>query len=163
MGFKVVVLDEVEKENWVKISRKGTHWLRGFYISKIFVDSDIVVQTCCIKAHSLGGHFSTSIKNSVGLVAKRVPGGLYNYMWELHGSPHQRQMIAEINKFYKVNFVLMDATKAFASGGPEKGTEVEPNLMLTSMDRVAIDAIGVAILRKCGASSLMKKPIFEMD
>jgi uncharacterized protein (DUF362 family) len=35
--------------------------------------------------------------------------------------------------------------------------------MLASRDRVAIDAVGVAILRKFGASSLAKKPIFELD
>lgn len=163
MGFKVVVLEEEPKENWVKIDRRGTHWLKGFYISKVFLDSDVVVQTCCLKAHRFGGHFTVSLKNSVGLVAKRVPGGLYNYMWELHGSPYQRQMIAEINKFYKVDFVVIDALKAFVSGGPEKGTVVEPNLMLASRDRVSIDAVGVAILRKFGASSIMKKPIFELD
>jgi uncharacterized protein (DUF362 family) len=104
-----------------------------------------------------------SLKNSVGLVAKRLPRGVYNYMWELHGSPYQRLMIAEINKFYKVDLVIMDATKAFVSGGPEKGKMVEPNLLLASRDRVAIDAVGVAILRKYGASSIMKKPIFELD
>ncbi len=163
MDFKVIVLDEEKKENWVKIDRDGTHWLRGFYISKVFLDSDIVIQTCCLKAHRFGGHFTMSLKNSVGLVAKKVPGGLYNYMWELHGSPYQRLMIAEINKFYKVDFVVMDAIKAFVSGGPEKGTVVEPNLLLASIDRVAIDAVGLAILRRYGASSLMKKPIFELD
>jgi uncharacterized protein (DUF362 family) len=163
MGFKVVVLDEEPKENWVKIDRSGTHWLKGFYISKVFLDSDMVVQTCCLKAHRFGGHFTMSLKNSVGLVAKRVPGGLYNYMWELHGSPHQRQMIAEINKFYKVDYVVMDALKAFISGGPEKGTVVEPGLLLASRDRIAIDAVGVAVLRRFGASSIMKKPIFDLD
>ncbi len=163
MGFKVIILDEEKKENWVKIDRDGTHWLKGFYISKVFLDADIVIQTCCLKAHRFGGHFTMSLKNSVGLVAKRVPGGLYNYMWELHGSPYQRLMIAEINKFYKVDFVIMDAMKAFISGGPEKGTVVEPNLLLASRDRVAIDAVGVAILRRFGASSLMKKSVFELD
>lgn len=163
MGFRTIVLDEEKKENWVKIDRRETHWLKGFYISKIFLDSDVVIQLCCLKAHRFGGHFTISLKNSVGLVAKRIPGGLYNYMWELHGSPYQRLMIAEINKFYKVDFVVMDAIKAFVSGGPEKGTVVEPNLLLASRDRVAIDAVGVAILRRYGASSLMNKPIFEMD
>lgn len=163
LDFKVIVLDEEKKESWVKIDRDGTHWLRGFYISKVFLESDIVLQTCCLKAHRFGGHFTMSLKNSVGLVAKKVPGGLYNYMWELHGSPYQRLMIAEINKFYKVDFVIMDAIKAFISGGPEKGTVVEPNLLLASRDRVAIDAVGVTILRMHGASSLMKKSIFELD
>lgn len=163
MGFKVIVLDEQKRENWVKIDRAGTHWLRGFYIAKVFMDADAVIQTCCLKTHRFGGHFTMSLKNSVGLVAERFPHAVYNYMWELHVSPYQRLMIAEINKFYKVAFVVMDATKAFVSGGPERGTEVEPNLLLASGDRVAIDAVGVAILRKNGASSVMKKSIFELD
>ncbi len=135
----------------------------GFYLPKVLLDADIVVQTCCLKTHRFGGHFTMSLKNSVGLVAKTVPGGLYDYMWELHGSPYQRLMIAEINKFYGVGLVVMDATEAFVSGGPDKGAEVKPGLMLASGDRVAIDAVGVAILRRFGASSLAKKPIFELD
>ena len=163
LDFKVVVLDEEPKEAWVRIEHSGTHWLKGFYISKIFLDSDIVVQTCCLKTHRFGGHFTMSLKNSVGLVAKSVPGGIYNYMWELHGSPYQRLMVAEINKSYKVNLVVMDAAEAFISGGPDKGSGVKPGLMLASSDRVAIDAVGVAILRSFGAPSLMKKPIFALD
>ena len=104
-----------------------------------------------------------SLKNSVGLVAKKTPGGIYDYMYELHGSPFQRLMIAEINKYYRVDFVVMDAAKAFIDGGPDKGTEVEPGLMLAGKDRVALDAVGVAILREFGNSSLTKKPVFELD
>jgi uncharacterized protein (DUF362 family) len=163
LDFRVIVLDEEPKRNWVKIERGETHWLEGFYLSKVFLDADLVVQTCCLKTHRFGGHFTMSLKNSVGLVAKKVSGGLYDYMWELHGSPYQRLMIAEINKFYRVDLVVMDAAEAFVSGGPDKGIHVRPGLMLASRDRVAIDAVGVAILRSFGASSLSDKPIFELD
>ena len=85
-------------------------------------------------------------------------------MWELHGSPYQRHMIAEINKHYKPDLIVMDGIKAFTDGGPERGKEVQPNLMLASKDRVAIDAVGVAILRRYGATShIMKGRIFELD
>ncbi|MCP8310902.1 MAG: DUF362 domain-containing protein [Candidatus Methylarchaceae archaeon HK01M] len=164
LGFKVVVLDEIDKEGWMKIDRDGTHWLRGFYISKVFLEADKVVQTCCLKAHRFGGHFTMSLKNSVGLVAKKVPGGLYNYMWELHGSPYQRRMISEINKFYDVDLVVMDAIKAFVNKGPELGDVVEPNLLLASRDRIAIDADGVAILRSYGSTKdIMNGKIFELE
>lgn len=163
LGFRVIVLDEEPKEDWVKIGHTGTHWLEGFYLPKVLLDADIVVQTCCLKTHRFGGHFTMSLKNSVGLVARTVPGGLHDYMAELHTSPHQRLMIAEINEFYPVVLVITDATQAFVSGGPDKGTEVTPGLMLASRDRVAIDAVGVAILRGFGASSLTEKPIFELD
>ncbi len=164
LGFKVVVLDEEKRDGWVKIKRNGTHWLHGFYISKIFLNADKVIQTCCLKTHRFGGHFTMSLKNSIGIVAKRVPKGLYDYMVELHTSPFQRLMIAEVNKFYKVDLVIMDAIEAFSSGGPDHGELIKPNILLASKDRVAIDAVGVAILRIYGSTKeVMKGRIFELE
>jgi len=157
LGFEAVVLDELAKEEWVKVDRDGSRWLKGFYVAKPFLDADKIVQTCCLKTHRFGGHFTLSLKNSVGLVAKRVPGTIYDYMWELHGSPFQRLMIAEINRHYRADLVVMDGIEAFVSGGPEKGEVVEPNLLLASEDRVAIDAVGVAILRMYGANGHVAK------
>ena len=163
-GFDVRVLDEEDIDEWLKIDKKGTHWLRGFYISKIFTDADKVVQTCCLKAHRFGGHFTLSLKNSVGIVAKKVPGGVYNYMGELHISPYQRSMIAEINKYYDVDLILMDGMKAFVDKGPEQGHVIEPNLIMMSDDRVAIDAVGVAVLRHYGTTrDISKGNIFELE
>ena len=164
IGFNTVILDEAPKDEWVKIGKNGTHWLRGFYLAKMFAEAEKIVQTCCLKAHRFGGHFTLSLKNSVGLVAKKVPGSLYDYMWELHGSPYQRQMIAEINKHYTADLIVMDGIKAFVDGGPERGKEVEPNLMLASKDRVAIDAVAVAILRGYGSTGhIMNGRIFELE
>ncbi len=164
LGFSAVVLDYLEREGWVKVEQDETHWLRGFYIAKVFHDADKVVQTCCLKTHRFGGHFTLSLKNSVGLVAKDVRGRVYDYMWELHGSPFQRQMIAEINNYYHLDWVLMDGIKAFVTGGPERGTVVEPDLLLASQDRVAIDAVGVAILKMYGAKGKVgEADVFEQD
>jgi uncharacterized protein (DUF362 family) len=163
LGFRVVVLDEAPRKDWVPIEHAGTHWLKGFYLPKVLIEADLVVQTCCLKTHRFGGHFTMSLKNSVGLVARTVPGDPHDYMGELHGSPHQRLMIAEINESYPVHLVVMDATKAFVSGGPDKGAEVAPGLMLASADRVAIDAVGVAILRDFGAASLAEEPVFQQE
>ncbi len=164
LDFDVVVLDDLRKEEWLWVTHEGTHWMRGFHIAKLFADADRVVQTCCLKTHRFGGHFTLSLKNSVGLVAKKVPGSLYDYMWELHGSPHQRHMIAEVNVHYKPELVIMDGVKAFVDGGPERGKEVQPDLMLASSDRVALDAVGVAILRSYGSTNhIMKGRIFELD
>jgi uncharacterized protein (DUF362 family) len=136
----------------------------GFYLPKIFLESSGVIQTCCLKTHRFGGHFTLSLKNSVGMVSKRLPGGIYNYMAELHMSPNQRKMIAEINNYYNVSMVIMDTIKAFISKGPETGETVEPKLLLASNDRVAIDAVGVAILKNYGTmTNISKEKIFEQD
>jgi uncharacterized protein (DUF362 family) len=164
LGFDVVVLDSEKAERWQKVERGDTHWLRGFYLSKAFLEADKVVQTCCLKTHRFGGHFTLSLKNSVGLVAKRVPGVIYDYMWELHATPNQRLKIAEINAHYKVDLIVMDGIKAFVSDGPEKGKTVEPGLILASSDRIAIDAVGVAILRMSGATKeVTSGRIFELE
>jgi len=164
LGFEAVVLDEEDHDSWKKIERNGNHWMNGFYISKLFTDADKVVQTCCVKAHRFGGHFTMSLKNSVGLVAKKVPGEIYNYMGELHISPYQRLMIAEINQYYDVDLILMDGMKAFINKGPETGKIVEPNIMLASNDRVAIDAVGVSILRHYKTTrEISHGKIFELE
>lgn len=164
LGFKVVVLDDEEKGGWIKIEGDENHWLRGFYISRIFLEADKVVQTCCLKTHRFGGHFTLSLKNSVGLVAKKIPGSVYNYMGELHLSPHQRSMIAEINQHYPVDLVLMDGMKAFLNKGPERGLVAEPDLLIAAKDRVAIDAVGIAVLRYYGTTKKVSSgPIFQQE
>ncbi len=164
LGFKAVVLDDLGKDEWVKFEHEGTHWIRGFYIAKVFLDADKVVQTCCLKTHRFGGHFTLSLKNSVGLVAKRLPGGMYDYMWELHGSPFQRQMIAEINSHYRADVVVMDGLEAFITGGPDQGQRVSPSVLLASRDRVAIDAVGVSVLKLYGAKGRIGDAgVFEQD
>ena len=98
------------------------------------------------------------------MVAKHVPGNGYNYMNELHGSSHQRRMIAEINAAYVPDLVLMDGVEAFVDGGPATGTKVHPGVILAGVDRIAIDAVGVAILRYFGTTpEVAKGPIFELD
>ena len=164
LDFKIVVLDEETKDKWVKIDGDGTHWPNGFHISKVFLNADKVIQTCCLKTHRFGGHFTLSLKNAVGLVAKKVPGEKYDYMQDLHSSPYQRLMIAELNKFYDVDIVVMDAITAFVKEGPERGDMVTPNILLASKDRVAIDAVGIALLRSYGSTkNVMKGKIFEQE
>jgi uncharacterized protein (DUF362 family) len=163
-GFSVVVLDELDRAGWREIQSPGLHWSRGFFIAGVFSRADRVVQTCCLKTHRFGGHFTMSLKNSVGLIAKRVSGVNYDFMGELHSSPFQRLMIAEINKFYRTDLVVMDAADGFSSGGPDKGKLIHPGVMIAGRDRVAIDAAGVALLRSYGTvPDVIEGRIFEQE
>ena len=79
-------------------------------------------------------------------------------------SPHQRRMIAEINATYEPDLVLLDGMEAFVDGGPDRGTVVKPGLILAGNDRVAIDAIGVAILRHFGTTSQVERGrVFDQE
>lgn len=164
LGFRLIDLDSLGIDGWEDVSSEGLHWRHGFKIARVFREADKVVQTSCLKTHRFGGHFTLSLKNSVGLVAARPPGTSYDYMRELHTSSYQRLMIAEINKFYQTDLVLMDAAQGFVSGGPEKGEIISPNLLLASSDRVAIDAVGVALLRHYGTTpEVMRGRIFDQE
>jgi uncharacterized protein (DUF362 family) len=164
LGFDLVDLDSVGPEGWKDVQSEDLHWRKGFKISRIFAEADKVVQTCCMKTHRFGGHFTLSLKNSVGLVAAQVAGTTYDYMRELHTSPFQRLMIAEINTQYRTDMVLMDASDGFVRGGPERGELVRPNLLLASSDRVALDAVGVALLRRYGTTpEVARGAIFDQE
>jgi len=163
-NFSVTVLDELDRSGWQEIQASGLHWTRGFFLAKVFSRADRVIQTCCLKTHRYGGNFTLSLKNMVGAVAKRVPGLDYNFMNELHSSPDQRLMIAEINKFCRTDLVILDATEGFSSGGPDRGKLIKPGIILAGSDRIAIDATGVALLRASGTvPAVMNGKIFEQE
>jgi uncharacterized protein (DUF362 family) len=160
LGFNIVNLEELGPEGWSKIEPKHSHWSQGFHFPRIYLEAEAIVQTCCLKTHAYGGHFTLSLKNSVGL----VPRGGYPYMHELHSSPYQRQMIAEINTAYSPDLVVLDGVEAFVDGGPHRGTRVEAKVMLAGTDRVAIDAVGVAVLRLLGTTlEVSRGRIFEQE
>ncbi len=128
------------------------------------LNADGIIQTCCLKTHRYGGHFTMSLKNSVGFAAKYVPGDAYNYMNELHSSAYQRHMIAEINTAYQADLVVLDGIEAFVDGGPASGKKVKSRVILAGADRIAIDAVGVAILRYFGTTPAVSEgPIFQQE
>ncbi len=164
VGFSTVVFDDLGPEDWVYFQPDGTHWSQGFAVARPALAADGLVQACCLKTHRYGGHFTLSLKNSVGLAAKLVSGDRHDYMRELHNSPHQRRMIAEINLAYQPDLIVLDGVEAFVDGGPARGTLVSPQVVLAGSDRVAIDAVGVALLRYFGTTrAVAGGAIFEQE
>ncbi len=163
LGLDMLYLNEMGAEGWTKFHPPESHWKDGISVARLLLDSDAVVQTCNLKTHEYAD-FTLSIKNAVGLVAFELPGGGYNYMTEMHTSPSLRSMIAEINTVYTPSLVVMDGVQAFVDGGPDQGTEVEAGVILAGTDRVALDAVGVAILRHLGTTPAVSMgPIFGQE
>ncbi len=164
LGFTTIVLDDLPEKDWIVRQSEDFHWSRGYAVPKLLLEAECVVQTCNLKTHRYGGHFTLSLKNSVGLAAKTVSSGSYNYMQELHNSPHQRHMIAEINAAYSPSLIVMDGVEAFVSGGPDQGKKVDSEVVLAGTDRIALDAVGVAILRLFGTTpEVSRGGIFEQE
>ena len=151
-GFTPIIFDELGRDDWQYFPSEGSNWSRGFAIARPVLAADAIVNACCLKTHRFGGHFTLSLKNTIGMVARTVPGDSHDYMRELHRSASQRLMIAEVNRAYRPSLVIIDGVEAFVNGGPDQGDRVNANVMLASTDRIAADAVGIAILRMLGTT-----------
>lgn len=152
LGIAFLPLEDLSAQDWAQIDLPGSHWKNGIEAPRFLTGESCVVQICNLRTHRFGGEFSASLKNSIGLIAKQSStNAQQNYMEELHSSPHQCSMIAEVNQVYSPQLLIMDVVQTFIEGGPESGQIADPGIIAASRDRVALDAVGIAILRHFGA------------
>lgn len=123
----------------------GMTWAGGLAIPKIMRSDRVKILTCCCKTHSLGD-YTFSLKLAVGLVPRN------RRLTDMHLVSLQEK-IADINKGFTPDLIVMDAMLCFTSGGPDTGTTAAPGLILVAKDRVAMDAVGVAILKSAGSTT----------
>jgi len=146
----------------VKVNSNDSHWQDGFRVARPVLESEYLISTGCLKTHQFGGVFTMSLKLHVGVVPTTRHG--YDYMSELHSSPHQRRLIAEINAPFKPELIVLDGIDVFVDGGPAEGKRTKGNVFLASTDRVAIDAVGLAVIKFLGSNDqIMKTKIFEQE
>jgi uncharacterized protein (DUF362 family) len=151
----LVNFEELKPEDWITFDRQGLHWPGGFQIPRLVTEADVAVATCCLKTHGFGGVYSGALKLAVGLTPK-------DFM-KLHG-PDIRKIIAEINLAYTPDFILTDAIDVFVDGGPMEGKRAKGDVMLAGRDRIAIDAVGLAVLKHIGSNrDIMDTPIFKQE
>jgi uncharacterized protein (DUF362 family) len=157
LEFGVVNYDEIPENEWVRFAPPGTHWPDGFHLPRHVVDAEYNVSTCCLKTHQYGGVFTMSMKLSVGLTPKPIRRGM-------HRSPDMRRMIAELNQGYVPQLIVMDGTEVFTDGGPSSGELKRGDVVVAGTDRVAIDAVGLAVLKELGSNeAIMGTPIFAQE
>ncbi len=154
----VVNFEDLAETDWVPLGPAASHWSNGLFIPRLVAESPFTVSTCCLKTHGFGGVLSMSLKLAVGMTRKAVRR-------EMHGDKeHMRRRIAEINLGYKPAFIVMDGVEVFTDGGPSSGNRVTANVFVGGTDRIAVDAVGVAILKELGSNAtIMGRKIFEHD
>ncbi len=158
LDVKLINFEELPPGGWVRVRPEKSHWRNGFDVAKPVLDSECVVTTCCLKTHRFGGVFTMSLKLSVGIIHKRN-------MTELHTSfRSMRKMIAEINQVYEPSLIVLDGIEAFVDRGPMEGERKRADVIIAGTDRVAADAVGLAVLKEIGSNkAIMGKKIFEQE
>jgi uncharacterized protein (DUF362 family) len=134
-----------EERKWIKKKIPGAKYLKNVSVTNFLDRADKIILLPCLKTHFLA-QYTGALKLSVGFMKpyQRVP---------LHAR-HLQDKIAELNKIVPADLVIMDARKCFINKGPAKGKIKEPNLILASDDRVAIDVEGIKIIQSYRGNSL---------
>ena len=155
---KIINFEDLLEKDWVLVQPEGSHWRNGVLVARPVVEAEYVVTTCCLKTHGYGGVFTMSLKLSVGVTNKKN-------MSELHTSfRSMRKMIAEINTAYAPSLIVMDGITVFTDKGPSHGPKRDAEVIVAGTDRIAIDAVGLAVLKDLGSNrDIMEKRIFEQE
>jgi uncharacterized protein (DUF362 family) len=134
-----------EEWQWKKKEIPQGKYLNSVSITEILERADKIVLLPCLKTHKYA-QFTGALKLAVGFMKpmERV---------KLH-MLHLQEKIAELNTLFRPDLIIMDARKCFINGGPAEGEIREPNLILASDDRIAIDVEGIKIIQSFKGNSL---------
>lgn len=139
---RIINFDEHE---WVKKDIPGGKYLKSVSVPRILDEVDRLILLPCLKTHYIC-KYTGALKLSVGFMRKRQ-------RVRLHIKETEEQ-VAELNKIINPDLIIMDARKCFITKGPMDGEVREPNLILASKNRVAIDTEGVNIIKSYPGNSL---------
>lgn len=135
------VLDDRE---WVDIEIEGKCWKKVSIAKDALEENAKFVWLPCMKTHRYA-RFSLSLKLAVGILDFNQRRGLHFAFLE--------DKIAELNLVVHPDLIIMDGRKCFVTGGPDKGLVEEPNVILASGDRVALDVEALKILKSYKADN----------
>jgi len=144
-GAEIVFFDE---GRWVKVN-VGGKYLKTVSLSERALKVDKVVYSCCMKTH-FRAEFSLSLKLAFGFTKPRERMGFH--------LGHLKEKLVDLNMVVHPSLIIMDGRTCFIKGGPFSGEVREPNVILASGDRVAMDVEAMKIIESFEGSSLRMDP-----
>ncbi len=154
LGFSIINFEDMSSSGWEHFTNYRMSWQDGIYIPRAVQDAEYIVTTCCLKTHFIAG-FTMSLKLGVGFLPQ-------NMMNELHAASSIQDHIAEINLAYEPDLIVMDGVSVFTDGGPSTGTLATGDVIIAGTDRIAVDAVGLAVLKDIGSNAdIMNSRIFS--
>jgi len=144
-GAEVVVFDEGK---WVKVATGGKY-LEKVSLPETALKPKKLVYVCCMKTHRFA-KFTLSLKMAVGFMkpSERVALHMRNL----------EEKIADLNLVVHPNLIIVDGRKCFIKGGPASGELRNPDILLASGDRIAIDVEALEVIGSFEGASLTDNP-----
>lgn len=155
---RVLVFEEAggffkDDRHWIKKEIPNSKYLKSVSLPVVLDWVDKIILLSNLKTHRRA-RFTGALKLSVGFMKPRERIRLHMMNLE--------EKIAELNFLINPSLIIMDARKVFVEDGPDVGKVENPNLILASNDRVAIDIEGVKILQNYKAKNYLNLPILEI-
>jgi uncharacterized protein (DUF362 family) len=137
-----------DEGKYVKVN-VGGKYLKQVSLAERATEADKIVYSCCMKTH-FRADFSLSLKLAFGFTKK-------SERMRFHLS-HLKEKLVDLNLVVHPNLVVMDGRKCFITGGPFSGEVRNPNLILASGDRVAMDVESIKVIQSFEGSKLKENP-----
>lgn len=144
-GAEVAPFDEGK---WVKVSTGGKY-LRTVSLPERALEAKKLVYVCCMKTHRWA-KFTLSLKLAVGFMKP-------SERMLLHAR-NLEEKIADLNLVVHPDLVIMDGRKCFINGGPACGELRNPNVVLASGDRIAMDVEAIKVIENFEGANLTADP-----
>jgi len=144
-GAEVAIFDEGE---WVSV-RTGGRYLKKVALARAGLEADKIVYVCCLKTHNLAD-LTVSLKLAMGFVRPR--DRIAMHLWRL------KEKLVDLNLAIAPDLIVVDGRRCFISGGPAQGEAREPNLVLASGDRVAVDVEAAKVIQGYPGHRLPGRP-----
>lgn len=140
-GAEVVFFDD---EKWVSVE-VGGKFLKTVSLASRALQADKLVYCCCMKTH-FRADFSLSLKLAFGFSK-----GSERLMFHLM---HLKEKLVDLNLVVNPSLIVMDGRKCFITGGPFNGEVREPNTVLASGDRIAMDVEAIKVIKSFSGAKL---------
>jgi len=143
-----------EDHGWVRVNLPQGKYIQEAYVSEWIFNADRIINLPVMKTHR-SATYTIALKNFIGATHGRQRPYLVD-------PSHWEEIIAEFNLAYQPHLNLVDGTKVMVSGGPWSGEEEKAGLILASGDRIAVDIIGLSLLKHYGkAKEIARKDVWE--
>ena len=112
------------------------------YVSRIALEADVIINLPKLKTHSLT-IFTGGIKNMYGT----IPASLRRKYHSTFVQPEDFSlMLTDVFAAVRPQLTIMDGIIAMEGAGPANGNLRQTNIILTSQDAVALDAVATSII-----------------
>jgi uncharacterized protein (DUF362 family) len=144
-GAEISFFDE---EGYVRVN-VGGQYLKHVSLAERAMHANKIVYSCCMKTH-FRADFSLSLKLAFGFTKKSERMAFH--------LRHLKKKLVDLNLVVHPNLIIMDGRKCFITGGPFSGEVRNPNVILASGDRVAMDVESVKVIQSFEGSRLKHNP-----